>query len=253
MQAAESRVDVSVLQDTQVASFDEDYVCEAEWQILQAGLREHLGDRWFRFLDVGGGNGKFGDRLLAAYPRATGVILDNAKQLLGRNTPNPRKSLVEGSALDLKRHFGAERFDLIVFNWVLHHMVTPEYRRTRALQARVLAQAGGLLNPGGIISISENLYEGLLMKSLPGKLIYGLTSTARLAPVTSRLGANTAGVGVCFLTQGEIQEDAFRAGLDFIRFQKGYPKRMSLARRALLQVRAAHHGHFLFGSTVRGD
>lgn len=240
---------VNGLGDRQLAHFDQEYIDDVEWGILRPGLDEQLKHRAsFRFLDVGGGNGRFADRILGAYSNANGVVLDNSALLLSKNALHPRKSLRQASATDLTRLFGDERFDLISLNLVLHHMVTHRYSTTRALQASVLGQAAALLAPRGVISITEDVYVSIAAQALPGRLIYELTSSERLAPVTARLGANTAGVGVCFLSPQQVIADAASCGLTLLRYQPGPRKRVSNLRRAALFVRATHHGHFLFGA-----
>lgn len=240
---------ISGLSDHQLEHFDQEYVDDVEWEILRPGLDEQFKGRGtFRFLDVGGGNGRFADRVLDAYPDAHCVVLDNADQLLSKNTPHPRKSLQLASAADLTRLLSGERFDLIFFNLVLHHMVTKQYSATRMLQARILGQGASLLAPGGVISITEDIYEGIASQALPGWLIYQLTSSRLLASLTARLGANTAGVGVCFLSPKQITSDAASAGLKLLRYRPGPLKRVPNLQRAALLVRSTHHGHFLFRS-----
>jgi ubiquinone/menaquinone biosynthesis C-methylase UbiE len=46
----------------------------------------------FSFLDVGGGNGTFADRLLETYQKAQGTVIDNVKYLLHQNFYHKRKS-----------------------------------------------------------------------------------------------------------------------------------------------------------------
>lgn len=235
--------EAKALREDQLQGFDVEYVCEREWKLVEPAFDARFRDRAFSFLDVGGGNGQFADRLLDRYPRANGTVLDSARVLLEQNVSHPRKQLVLGSAEHLTRLF-RERFDLIVFNWALHHFVASTYSGTRRLQRDVLRQARALLAPAGVVSIFENLYNGFLLDGLPGRMIFHATSSAAFAPVARRLGANTAGCGVCFLSRREWEEEAFCAGLQVSSYVQGFPKTLHPLTKAALSVRSVHHGHF---------
>ena len=200
---------VKKLSDDRLATFDHDYVSDAAFAMIRSHIDRDFPDGTFTFIDVGGGKGFFTDRLLETYPRATGVVLDNADLLLYQNRTHPRKRLVLGSGTDLQRLFPAERFDVAFFNFALHHFVGRSYGETRRLQRESLREAGKLLGPRGRISVSEITYNGLLFDNLPSHVVFRLTSSRRMARYVRKLGANTAGIGVCFLSRG-AWKDAFR-------------------------------------------
>ncbi|WP_152432438.1 hypothetical protein [Vibrio aquimaris] len=110
---------------------------------------------------------------------------------------------------------GLQDYDMIQFNWVLHHFIAHSYAETHALELEGLRSAYNMLGSEGIVIIFENFYEGKEHTNSPGKLIYQLTSSKLLKPVTSALGANTAGVGVCF--NSELH---WREAIDKSRFQQ---------------------------------
>lgn len=232
------------LQEDQTEDFNVEYVCEQEWKLIEPAFDSRFADRAFSFLDVGGGNGNFADRLLQRYPAATGTVVDCARGLLAQNASHPRKKLILGSAEHLTRTFQKKTFDLIIFNWALHHFVTSTYSGTRRLQRQILAQARGLLEPDGVISVFENMYNGLVLDGLPGRLIFHATASRAFAPVARKLGANTAGCGVCFLSRRQWEEEAERAELRIASYVDGFPKDLSLVKKAALNVASVHHGHF---------
>lgn len=184
-----------VLSDAQTEAFDVDYVDPGDrWALVRERIRSQFGHHPFTFLDVGGGNGRFVDRLLEEFPAATGTVLEPSGLLLARNTPHERKALIEGTAAELP----GERYDLICVHWLLHHLVSESYEATRQEQVRTLTALRAHLTERGRISVYENIYEGWLANDLPGWLIYQGTALRRIAGLARRLGANTAGVGVCF-------------------------------------------------------
>jgi hypothetical protein len=241
-----------ILQENQVEDFNVEYVCEREWKLIESVFDSRFAGRAFSFVDVGGGNGNFADRLLQRYPDATGTVLDCARGLLAQNVGHPRKKLILSSAEHLTQTFQKKTFDLIIFNWTLHHFVTSTYSGTRRLQRQVLRQARGLLSANGVISVFENMYNGLVLDGLPGRLIFHATASRAFAPVARRLGANTAGCGVCFLSKRQWEEEAERAGLSVASYVDGFPKDLTWAKKAALNVGSVHHGHFFMERANQG-
>ncbi|WP_127572152.1 class I SAM-dependent methyltransferase [Georgenia faecalis] len=233
---------MSRLDDDQLAAFDTDYMDAARWRPIDAGLARFAPD--LRFLDLGGGNGRFADRLLARYPRATAVVADNAPVLLGQNTAHPRKRTVAVDAMGLPTA-DLGRFDVVFVNWLLHHLVvTGDYTATRRTIARTLGDLRWLLRPGGRVSVYENLYDGVAHHNAPGRLIFAATSMRRAAPLTRRLGANTAGVGVCFQSGAAWRELAADAGYAVESFTPDTPWAVSRPKRVGLTIRSVRCGHF---------
>lgn len=230
------------LSDEQLATFDTEYVTEALWAILTGQIDRTHPDGHFTFLDIGGGNGVFADRLLAAYPDAKGAVLDNSRLLLDRNKPNPRKTLIEESAENLEQLGG--KYDLVFFNWVLHHLVGDGYGKSVRHVDQTLRKAAALLTPNGHISIFENMYNGLLIDNAPSHIIFNLTSAKAIAPIIRRLGANTARLGVCFQSKSRWQRILRDAGIGSVDYDEDSPWPVPLAWRTFLHVGNVRCGNF---------
>jgi len=232
----------------QLASFDVDYVTEDMWADVHSLIAADLPEP-FTVLDIGGGTGRFADAVLASFPRAHATIVDNAPSLLAANRSDSRKTLLQESVEDLPRVLEGRSFDLVCFHWSLHHFVTDSYAETVAFQQRSLRQATALVSTRGRVSVFENLYDGLIWPSLPGRLVYTMTASQRLAPVTRLLGANTAGVGVCFLSERQWL-DAFRlAGLAVER-RHYYAHSVRWLYRIGLVTRRVRKGHFWLSRSI---
>ncbi len=190
---------IKKLDDSQVEAFDTEYVEGGRWDAVKAYIDRDFPDGEFTFLDVGGGNGKFGDRLLLQYPRSKGTILDNSEVLLAKNLSHERKTVICDSVENLGRINA--KFDVICVHWLLHHLVSDSYVLTRQNQLATLTMLTNLMTPRGRVSVFENMYNGWLIDGLPGWLIYHLTSAKAIAAITRRMGANTSGVGACFLSK----------------------------------------------------
>ncbi|NJL04412.1 MAG: methyltransferase domain-containing protein [Chloroflexaceae bacterium] len=236
--------DLKTLTDEQLAAFHTEYVRGPRWLALLANIQRDFPEGRFRFLDIGGGNGMLADKLLEHFPHATGVVLDNSRLLLAKNTNHPRKQLVCASAVSLAA-LPEHHYDLVFINWVLHHLVSPTYQRTTQNQHEALAAAVRLVASHGRLSIFENMYEGVLFENLPGYLIFQLTSAPLLAGLTRRFGANTANVGVCFRSQRSWERMLTAAGLEILTTSLDpKPWKFTRSRKAALHIRSVRAALF---------
>lgn len=232
------------LDDSQVEAFDTDYVSHARWETIKARIDRDFPNDDFRFLDLGGGNGMFADRLLEAYPNARGTVLDNSEVLLSRNKMNERKTLICESVENLSGILN--KFDLVCVHWLLHHLIGNSYGQTRRNQRAMLNSLAGFLTKRGRISLFENMCNGWLVDNLPGQLIYQITSAKAIAAITRRMGANTSGVGVCYLSKKEWFSTIRISGLEILDYSEPdnwvWPLRAEW--RIFLQMRNLRAGHF---------
>jgi ubiquinone/menaquinone biosynthesis C-methylase UbiE len=236
------------LETHQLAAFDVDYVSDEMWADVRALIASQFAER-FSILDIGGGNGHFVDAVLAQFPHAHATVVDNAPNLLAANRSDSRKTLLQRSVEDLPAALQGRSFDLVCLHWSLHHFVTDSYSDTVAFQRRALREAASLVSSGGRLSVFENLYDGLVWPSLPGRLVYAMTASRWLAPLTRLLGANTAGVGVCFLSERQWVNAFGDAGLD-IEGRNYYPHSVRWIYRLGLLTRRVRKGHFWLAHSV---
>lgn len=207
MQVGSSKLRIRYLKEAQNASFDAEYHSQEELADKLRVLERIVGSE-LRFLDVGGGNGKFTDAILDHFPASRGTIVDISKHLLSLNRRNDRKTLIECDILKddfFEQDLG--QFDVIFINWVLHHLVTDGYSRSGDLAALALNRLTPLLSENGVIVVAENMVQGFFGTNLPSRLIYGITSVRHPAatPITSKF-FNTAGTGVCFRSERAWKE-----------------------------------------------
>ncbi len=230
------------LDDSQLETFDQEYMYEKRWQLVKRAIESDFPSGDFSFLDVGGGNGMFVDRLLEAYPLARGAVLDNSELLLGKNKPHPRKQLVCDSAENLEKL--GTKYDLVFFNWVLHHLVGSGYRESRENIDHALVMARRALTGAGRVSIFDNMYDGQLFDWIPSRLIYELTAAPQLKSFTRRMGANTAGIGVCFQSRRQWVDTVARAGFKTLSYHDDDSFGYSFLLRVCLHMGNVRAGHF---------
>lgn len=242
------KLELAILAEDQNESFDEDYHTGAELKRKIDSIADRFPDGPATILDIGGGNGRFLDGLLAAFPDAHGYLLDLSELLLSRNTSYHRKHLVHGSVENLPELFAGQIFDVITMNWVLHHLVGRTWRGSVANCAATLEMAARLLSPTGVIIVAENMLDDVLGGDLPSRLVYTITSIKSPALVhLVRRHFNTAGVGVCFHSQKAWEHlfECTRLKIEQRFFGKYW--RADARRRLmllLLSIKSQRHGHY---------
>lgn len=194
----------------QTVSFDIEYVDDAMFASLVKQLNMlYPTHHPFHLLDIGGGNGMYADKILSHYPNASVTLVEPEQSLIEKNNPHPRKHLVCSTFQDT---IFPDKFDVIQFNWVLHHFVSDSYEASITLQKKALEHSFKNLSENGIVVVFENFYEGQFVHNLPGALIYQSTASKSLAPITKKMGANTAGIGVCFNSRSRWHDMILDAG-----------------------------------------
>jgi SAM-dependent methyltransferase len=195
------------LTDTQTAAFDSstwDRKSLERWMRVdevETCLSPYLADHpEGLLLDLGGGTGRFADVLLARHAACRVAIGDNSDLLLSRNEPNPRKTVLCVDAAHLADSFAAQSVDVVFVHRLLHHLVGDSYSESIRSIRNTLRQCGTILKPHGRVSIIENIWDGRFVDGLSNRLLYGATSSLAFSPIARRLGSNTAGIGVCYLS-----------------------------------------------------
>lgn len=199
-----------------VKAFDTEF---RDWEAYRSllsslGIPRHAK---IKVLDIGGGNGIFMDRLLDFFPNATGVVLDYSQFMLNRNTYNPRKKVMQGSATDIDSLMLGNNYDLVTINVLLHHLVGENDEQNLMNISRCLKSLRRIMAEKGKLVVYEQVYEGWLRQPSPGEIIYRITKikSATFASLMKRLGANTAGVGVRFRSirgwEGIFKKHNFRS------------------------------------------
>jgi SAM-dependent methyltransferase len=231
------------LNEKQLEAFDVEYVNNKRWIPIKQCIDRDFPDGQFSFVDLGGGNGIFADRILAAYPKSTGLVIDNSSFLLGKNLFNDRKRTVLESVENIS-HILSEKYDIIFFNWLLHHLIDNSYARSLEKINSVLDSAKGMLTERGRVSIYENMYKGFIIDNAPSVIIYHLTIAKAIAPLIRRGGANTAGVGVCFLSYKKWYSTIKQIGYDILDYTNDDIWSINWKWHTFLLIKNIRCGHF---------
>jgi hypothetical protein len=234
---------IKKLDEQQVLDFDTDYIQGEDWNQLCEYLWVLFPDGNFSFLDIGGGNGVFCDKVLNAFPNSKAVLLDNSEYLISLNKQSGRKKIICNSVENVNRIFPEEKFDIVFLNLVLHHFVSNTYRATYKNVINTFRHLKSLLASGGYVYVFEDFYNGAVFDGLPSYLIYTLTSSKRLARLTRKLGANTCGFGVCFRSRKQWQKIIKKCGYEIFHEGKSHLFDFPLYKNILLHLGKVNMGY----------
>lgn len=156
---------------------------------------ELLGTRPSAVLDIGGGVGQFA-KAIANSTEATIDIVDPSATAAERFQPAPRVQFIHSP---FETFESDQNYDAVTARLVLHHLVGDSRTDCDENVANSLSKIRHLLSSDiGQLVVFENVYDGPLGSDVPGTIIYSITRSKRLAGLSRKLGANTAGVGVRF-------------------------------------------------------
>ena len=227
---------VRLLSEQQTQAFDVEYIDDGMFNLVKCALDKFVPTNDFSFVDVGGGNGLYADRILSNFPSSKVTIVEPDECLLRKNRRNDRKQLMQSTYQSAQLSEAAH--DVVGFNWVLHHFVGSDYSQSLAFQREGLERAYQQLKPGGLLLVFENFYEGFFFHDLPGRMIYSLTASRMLRHVTRQLGANTAGVGVSFHSENTWVNMLEQQGFNTLSQSRCYDfGNLSLLKKAVLNIK----------------
>lgn len=100
-------------------------------------------------------------------------------------------------------YFQGQMFDLIFCNKVFHHFVTDSYSGTLSMMLDCMKKLRKKLSRNGKLCILDILYDGIFLDNFPSWTIYQCTSqkNALVIKLFKRMGAQSAGNGVCFQSE----------------------------------------------------
>ncbi len=232
---------VRLLSSQQMKNLDVEYISDGMFSYITTAIDRYLRLDKLGIVDVGGGSGSYADRLLDSYAKSLVTVVEPDKYLLNKNNRHKRKILYQGLYQDCQ--LLPESYDAVEFNWVLHHFISDSYEKTVEMQKDGIKSAYLQLRKDGLLLIFENFYDGWLLSDIPCRLIYGLTASKRLEKIIRSLGANTAGVGVCFHSERKWIHMIKEQGFTIIDCHHLYDfGNLSWIKKKLLGIKRQHVG-----------
>ena len=233
------------MNDEQIVSYDLEFASSEMLDDLFELIGTCFGDRPFKHLDIGGGNGRFTGRILKQFPNCTSTLIDSSELLIQRNKPHPRKRVFCTTVQKIHEWLEDETFDFISVNWLLHHLVQDSFRKTWRLQSETMRLIHKRIMPTGCISVYEDVIEGIVSDTFTSWFVYQMTSTKLIAPFVRHFGGTPAGIGVCFRSK-KMWHDVFRkAGYEVLHYVSYKDFDLNPAKKLLLSIRSMRHALFL--------
>lgn len=170
------------------------------------------------------------------------LIFAQEKQKLKNAPPKPYTG--RGTRL-----FEENTFDLVFANRVFHHFVEKRYKQTLEGMDKALFAIARILKPEGMLCIMDHFYDGLIFDGAASRLIYGYTSIRNpvLASIVKKLGAMTAGVGVCFQSE-KMWIRRVEKNFTIRELQRMPCDRLSLLKRIGLLCKQMRRNNILLGT-----
>lgn len=188
-----------------------------------------------RILDIGGGAGRFGVALKELFPYEFEIhVVDNTRY----ESWDELKSIInfhEKSAFEIQDMFETKYFDFIFAHHFFHHIVQGSYQKTTSGFFKLIQQIKHVLKEDGKLCIIDHFYDGILFHCATSRIIFKLTSSTNplIVRICKKMRAQSAGIGVCYLTSSLWKNLLASAGFKVI-YYYSKPKKMRLLRRIAL-------------------
>jgi ubiquinone/menaquinone biosynthesis C-methylase UbiE len=199
-------MEIRTISESQLLNYSESQQNNANEQIqtYASVLRKFTARKHLKIMDLGGGTGWFAMALREYF---AGIdceifVVDSSEHSTWTEFGDKVK-FIKSSAENLKQLFESNSFDLVFADRVFHHFVRDTYKKTRTGQLDIMRQIAYILKSDGNLCIDDMFTDGILWDSAASKLIYMLTSCtfSPIVKFVKKMGAEAAGVGVCFLSK----------------------------------------------------
>jgi ubiquinone/menaquinone biosynthesis C-methylase UbiE len=176
-------------------------------------------------LDIGGASGHFAVGLYNYfYGKNCKITVIDATQYDTREEYSDKIIFRKESVNNLNRLYTNEYFDLIFVNRAFHHFVATTWDETIRNITDIMRQISILIKKDGYLCIADHFYNGLFFDVSASKMIYKLTSCKipLIVKIFRSIDANSAGVGVCFLSKIMWYKIFEKNNLDVIYIKEGH-------------------------------
>ena len=226
--------------------------CAEHVQRFARYLEYYADKQELRILDIGGATGDFAygvkrhfaDASVQAYVVDPATYATWAPEALGKEV-----QFICDSSENLEKRFPPKSFDLIFANRVIHHFVQAGWRESLAGIEGVMCSVRKILKDDGLFCIMDHFYDGRFVDCSSSFLVHAFTSIKNptIAALVKRMGAESAGVGTCFLSEKMWMERLAKTGFEIRHIERTQPDRMTLAK-ALLMFKSASRDNIIIAA-----
>jgi len=233
-------------QQTYYESIDKDnsirFFRKFQWVLQKVENRECL-----KILDIGGGSGYFSSLVYKYFTeldvKCEVFVIDTMRyntwtEFSGKIT------FVEDSAENLDKIFEKGTFDIIFAKYVFHHFIKGTWVESIKCMRSIIAQIKDIMEKDSYLCIVDQFYNGLLGDTSASKMIYTFTTCkiSFLSKIFKRMGAQSAGVGVCFLSKRMWFNFFELAGFYVEKLEEPLPRKMKWYKHIGLLLKTWNDG-----------
>ncbi len=216
-------------------------------------LKEYENRKNLKILDIGGATGHFAYLLKKHFKNSKVEIyvVDMTEYYTWEESSFGNDiHFICDSVENLKILFEENSFDLIFANRVFHHFVQSSWRKSLNSMDEYMHTIRTLLKNDGLFCVMDHFYNGAIIDSSSSFLIYTLTSIKNpyIAKIVKNLGAESAGVGTCFLSKRMWITKLIRAGFDIAHIENAKSDRITAVKR-MLMFKEASQNNLIFATS----
>jgi ubiquinone/menaquinone biosynthesis C-methylase UbiE len=197
--------DIGVINEHQKVYYESIEQNNAEYFIerFKDILEKYSNKEEIKILDIGGGGGYFSSLVYDFYGKSCKItVLDTAEYNTWKQLSD-KATFVKESAENIDKIFRGNYFDIVFAKYVFHHFVKSTWSETYNGMKSIIKQIRNVIKRDGYLCIQDHFYNGFLGDTSASRTIYGFTKCKipYLSKIFKKLGAQSAGVGVCFLSK----------------------------------------------------
>jgi hypothetical protein len=147
-----------------------------------------------KFIDVGGGSGRFIEKIHKIHPNFELTLIDPSISLLNQNQ---NQEIVKRLGF-LPDNLPKEKYDIININRVIHHVIGKSIKESRILAFKSINNLNYILNKDGFIVFHEVFYESFLYKNLTSSIIFYLLKIQNFLKIQLPIKEFLLGLNVYF-------------------------------------------------------
>jgi ubiquinone/menaquinone biosynthesis C-methylase UbiE len=166
-------------------------------------LSKYKNNNSIKILDIGGASGNFALTVKEYFAgiNCEVIVIDNTKFETWTEFSN-KITFIETSVDNLDTVFKENMFDIIFANRVFHHFVRESWKETVCGMKSIMGKIYKTLKQDGHLCIVDHFFDGMLFDKISSKLVYTISSCTfkPILAISKRIGVESAGIGVCFLS-----------------------------------------------------
>ena len=209
-----------------------------------------------KILDIGGASGYFAWILKEHFQNAQVevYVLDSsqydswAEDALGKDI-----HFICASVENISTLFRENTFDIIFANRVFHHFIDKSWKKSLQGMEASLVAISKILKEDGMLCIMDHFYNGIVVDPAASFIIYSLTSVKNsfFARIIKKLGAMTAGVGVCFLSEKMWMKKVTSAGFEILNVERSACDKLKFLKKVALLCKSVSRNNIICAKPIK--